>query len=127
MTEEDPPEVQRIIDRFAPNWPPIIEVSSGWFPLLVELDQILASLAPDYNVQQIKSKFGSLSFHASPSEDPYDYNEEFHEAIRAAEWRSIKTCEECGAPAKQYVIRMWVMTLCDQHLHEAIDVDPDVP
>lgn len=127
MTEVFSPELQRIIDRFAPGWPPVLEVAAGWHPLLVELDRTLALIAPDYIVQQVKSKFGSLSIHASPSEDPYEYNEEFHEAIRAAEWRSIETCEVCGAPAKQYVIRLWVSTLCDQHLHEATDLDPDLP
>lgn len=124
MTEVFSPELQRIIDRFAPGWPPVLEVAAGWHPLLVELDHTLALIAPAYIVQQVKSKFGSLSFHASPSEDPYEYNEEFHEAIRAAEWRSIETCEVCGAPAKQYVIRLWVNTLCDQHLHEANEPDP---
>ena len=127
VIQDRPAELQCIVDRFAPGWPPILEVSVGWHRLLIELDQTLAAIAPDYMVKQIKSKFGALSFHAAPSEDPYDFNEAFQEAIRAAEWRSIETCEECGAPAKQYVIRMWVMTLCDQHFQEAIDVDPDVP
>jgi len=125
VTEEHPPELLRIIDRFAPGWPPILDVSVGWHRLLVELDQTLATIAPGYVVHQVKQKFGSLSFHAAPSEDPYDYNEEFQEVIRAAEWRSIETCEECGAPAQQYVIRMWVSTLCKQHRDNVIQLDPD--
>lgn len=119
INENCPSEIHQIIARFAPTWPPVIDVSSGWYPLIMELDQTLASIAPDYVIQQVKSKFGSLSFHASPSADPYEYSEDFQDAIRAAEWRSIETCEACGAPAKQYVIRMWVMTLCDRHASEA--------
>ena len=118
-------DLQRIIDRFAPGWPPILDVSTGWHRLLVELDQTLENIAPRYVVHQVKQKFGSLSFHAVPSEDPYDYNEEFQEAIRAAECRSTETCEECGAPAKQYVIRMWVSTLCTQHRDKFVQLDSD--
>lgn len=124
MHEEYPPELRRIVARFAPGWPPLVDVSAGWHHLLVELDRTLATIAPGYLIHQVKQKFGSLSFYAAPSEDPYDYNEEFQAAIRAAEWRSIETCEECGAPAKQYVIRMWVIALCDRHHDEVVDFDP---
>ncbi len=119
MSEDHPPDLQPLMDRFAADWAPMLDVSPGWYSLLVDLDQTLSSLAPDYVVKQVKSKFGSLSFHAAPSEDPYDYNEEFQQAIRDVEWRSIETCEECGAPAKQYVIRLWVVTLCEEHMRVA--------
>lgn len=92
-----------------------MDVNPGWYTLLERLDASLVEIAPNYRVQQVKSKFGSLSFSARPSDDPYDYNEAFIEAIRAAEWASIELCELCGASAKQYVIRMWVWTLCDEH------------
>ncbi|NYD53584.1 hypothetical protein [Microbacterium pseudoresistens] len=119
VSEDYPPELQPLIERFAPDWPPILQVSVGWYPLLVELDRTLSALVPDYVVKQIKSKFGALRFHAAPSEDPYDYNEAFKEAISDAEWRSIETCEECGAPANQYVVRLWVVTLCEEHMRLA--------
>ncbi|MCK8476034.1 hypothetical protein [Microbacterium aurugineum] len=115
---ECPPELRRLVDRFAPGWPPILEVSPGWYPLLARLDTRLSAIAPGYVLQQCKSKFGSLSFYASPSDDPSDYNEEFNETIRAAEWESIETCEECGADGAQYVIHLWVSTLCPEH-HKA--------
>lgn len=118
MNEEYPPAIQRIIERIDPGWPDSVDVSLGWYPLLERLDVTLTELAPDYRVQQVKTKFGSLSFYASPSDDPYDYNEAFNDAIRAAEWASIEVCEDCGAPAKRYVIRMWVWTVCDEHADE---------
>lgn len=118
MNEEYPPAIQRIIARIDPGWPESIDVNPGWYPLLERLDLTLTELAPDYCVQQVKTKFGSLSFSASPSDDPYDYNDAFNDAIRAAEWASIEMCEACGAPAKQYVICMWVWTVCDEHADE---------
>lgn len=118
MNDEYPPSIRKIVERIDPGWPPTIDVNTGWFSLLERLDATLAELAPNYRVQQVKSKFGSLSFSASPSDDPYDYNEAFNEAIRAAEWASIEVCEVCGAPAKQYAIRMWVWTVCNKHADE---------
>ncbi|MBS1895821.1 MAG: hypothetical protein JSS88_00300 [Actinobacteria bacterium] len=112
---EYPPDVQRLIDRIAPGWPPILDVSPGWYPLLARLDAHLSTIAPAYVLQQCKSKFGSLSFYASPSDDVSDYDEEFNATIRAAEWESIETCEECGAPGAQYVINLWVSVLCPEH------------
>lgn len=118
MVTESPAGIERIIARIAPEWPDTIEVAAGWYPLLVELDAQLAALAPDYIIYQVKAKFGSLSFYAQPSDDVYDYNQVFQETIRAAEWKSIETCEECGQPARQYTIRMWTWTLCAAHAAE---------
>lgn len=120
-----PPELAHLMERFAAGWPPILEVSAGWYSLLVDLDRSLATIAPGYVVTQIKSKFGSLRFYAEPSEDPYAYSEEFQEAIGAAERRSSETCEECGAPAGQYAIGMWVSTLCQRHRDELMTLDPN--
>lgn len=110
-----PSEMRRLVDRIAPAWPAVLDVSPGWYPLLARLDTRLSAIAPGYVLQQCKSKFGSLSFYAAPSDDPSDYNEEFNETIRAAEWESIETCEECGADGAQYVINLWVSTLCPEH------------
>lgn len=118
MNDEYPPAIQKMVARIDPGWPSLIDVNPGWFPLLERLDVTLAELAPNYRVQQVKSKFGSLSFSASPSNDPYDYNEAFNDAIRTVEWASIEVCEICGAQARQYVIRMWVWTVCDKHADE---------
>lgn len=114
MTDQSP-ALRPLLARFEPSWPAVLEVGAGWHPLLVELDEALSRLAPRYVVQQVKSKFGSLSFYATPSPDPYHYDEDFQQAIRAAEWRSIEICEECGAPAGQYTMQLWVWTLCADH------------
>jgi len=115
MTEENRPELQRILARIAPGWPEVIEVNPGWFPLLEHLDEKLAQIAPDYVVLQCKSKFGSLSFYAQPSADPEVHIESFTETIRAAEWESTRLCELCGSPARQYTIHLWSWTLCSEH------------
>jgi hypothetical protein len=118
-------EIQPIIARIEPGWPETIEVGPGWYPLLSRLDERLSVIAPGYVVQQVKAKFGALSFFARPSEDVYDYNEEFCDAILAAEWESTTTCEECGAPARTYTIRMWVWALCKPHARAKAEIPAD--
>ncbi|WP_036331034.1 MULTISPECIES: hypothetical protein [unclassified Microbacterium] len=119
MTDEFPPELQGLVKRIAPGWPELLEVGVGWHPLLARLDATLSVIAPRYVVQQVKSKFGTLSFYADPTSDPSTFDEAFTDAIRAAEWKSTVICEVCGSPARQYVIRMWVSTLCPVHAGEA--------
>ncbi|GAA2933877.1 hypothetical protein GCM10010458_16530 [Microbacterium luteolum] len=115
MTEDYPSELHGLLKRIAPGWPELLEVGAGWYPLLARLDATLSVIAPNYVVQQVKSKFGALCFYADPSDDSSHFDEAFTAAVRAAEWESTETCEACGAPARQYVIRMWVSTLCQPH------------
>lgn len=42
---------------------------------------------------------------------------EFVEAIRATEWESNRTCEECGEPGGEYIIHLWGWTLCSSHAY----------
>lgn len=127
MPEDYPQQVQGIIKRIARGWPEVLEVGVGWYPLLERLDARLSVIAPHYVVQQAKSKFGALSFYAAPSVDPSVFDQAFVDAIRAAEWESVKTCEACGDPARQYVIKMWVSTLCHGHAKEAREAAPEPP
>ncbi len=115
MTDGHDTELQPILARFEDGWPELVDVGPGWHRLLIELDAQLSELDSGYRVQQVKTKFGSLSFYARASNEPGEYNEEFHETIRAAEGESINRCEECGSPARTYTIQMWVWTLCEAH------------
>ncbi|MBN9159220.1 MULTISPECIES: hypothetical protein [unclassified Microbacterium] len=125
MTTQEPEEIRGLIARIAPGWSPTIDVGTGWYPLLAQLDRRLAAIAPRYIIHQVKSKFGALSFYAQPSDDPYHYDDAFRDAITAAEWESTRTCEECAAPARTYTIGMWVWTLCEVHASAKRGSDPN--
>lgn len=118
-TDQLPDNLRPLMARFDPSCPELLEVGPGWFPLLARLDARLVAIAPGYRVQQVKSKFGALCFYARPSDDVYALDPAFDEAIRAAEWESTETCEDCGAPgAGCYTIRLWSWTLCPEHARE---------
>lgn len=89
------------------------DVGPGWRPLLVELDAELLTTWPNYRITQVKEKFGTLRFYASPHPGPSTEGwAQFDATIRKYEERSATICEQCGAPG---TLRdgPWVKTHCD--------------
>lgn len=114
MTDLGPSAIPELTARIAPGWSTELEVGPGWSDLLTRLNRDLAAIAPEYVIEQCKSKFGGLRFYARASEDnlnPF----EFDERIRDAEAESEAICEECGSPAAPVTVRGWVWTLCNRH------------
>ncbi len=102
----------RIMRRIPPNWGRWISCDRGWYPILVELDQALAELDPNYELHQAKEKFGTLRYytHTALGDEVQD---RMWALIRAAETRSETACELCGAPGTRHVNgRAWLKTLC---------------
>ncbi len=81
-------------------------VGPGWNNIIYDLNKKLEAEKPDYQICQIKEKFGGLRFYTD--ELPYSG----WEHISEAEKLSLKTCEECGRPGKIWNRRGWVRTLC---------------
>ena len=78
-------------------------VGPGWHHIIRRLYQN----KPDgVIVQQVKEKFGTLSFYTGPAP------EEYHQMIREAENESAKICETCGNPGTLTSIRGWMRTIC---------------
>lgn len=87
-----------------------ITVGKGWAPIVLDADAELAELDPDYEIYQVKEKFGGLRFYCSLGSD------ESSEIIARAEARAARTCEDCGSvrDVSTVLIRGWVRTLCGQ-------------
>lgn len=86
----------------------------GWWPLLQELHDEMVLVDPDYRIDQIKEKFGTLRAYLSYETDDPVLGEAADEAVSRAERRSGVTCERCGGPG---ALRDdgWLLTLCDEH------------
>lgn len=79
--------LERIKNRIPPGWGRWISCGPGWYALLVKLDEDLSALVPDYEVHQVKEKYGTLRFyvgfpHIEPecclvlkTKDPRPYDE----------------------------------------------------
>lgn len=94
-----------------------LECSDGWFDLIWDLcDSIKKTIESkgidNFEVIQVKEKFGGLRFYCDNS------TEEIDQLIRAAENKSYVTCEVCGQPGK-FRTGGWVKTLCDVHAKDS--------
>lgn len=108
--------VERLISRLPddPMYPRyMVSLPRGWADLVDELDRTLAEAKPNYELGQVKEKFGGLRFYTNEVGDDW-FREVGYGLIRDAEAKSFEICDECGEPGK---LREggWVRTLCDKH------------
>lgn len=84
-----------LLARFPEGAIKTIDCGRGWWPLLLELDQKLAEINPDYVIFQVKEKFATLRYHAAlGASDPSDGGA--RPLIVAAMEKAARTCSECG-------------------------------
>jgi len=83
------------------------ECGDGWFNLIWDLCEKIEPLVDkDFNVFQVKEKFGGLRFYVSSTTD------EVFNLIEEAEGKSYKICEKCGKPSKVINKNGWLTTKC---------------
>ena len=113
-----------ILARIPDGWGRWISCSRGWYPLLVELDEQVRALLPNYVIHQVKEKFGGLRYYWEPGEEVRDPGGEaavggeaivgreavvaererrielVQQLVASAERRAGVTCELCGAAGR---------------------------
>lgn len=55
--------LRKIMSRIPDGWGRWISCDKGWYALICELDEKLADICPDYEVHQVKEKFGTLRYY----------------------------------------------------------------
>lgn len=55
--------ITNILRRIPDGWGRWISCDKGWYPLIVALDKELAAICPDYELHQVKEKFGTLRYY----------------------------------------------------------------
>lgn len=98
------------------RYPGMIYPPFGWVELVLNLDAELSHVVPDYEIAQVKEKFGGLRFYIEsfgiPRDDPrYDIAREL---IREAEEQSFHICQVCGEPG-EINTDGWHRVLCEVH------------
>lgn len=103
-------------------------VGEGWRPLIEQLHKDLLALDLDYDLLQIKEKFGGLRYYIqmSDTKSVYDAQEAL---IAEAERKSEETCEFCGEPGKPRNTggSTWIKTTCDTHHQERMEREALMP
>lgn len=92
------------------------DVGPGWAALLTMLHAELAEILPDYELVQVKEKFGGLRVYINHPEGIAPFHHPAYYLINRYEILSMRTCEYCG---KQGVNEQgpssWFKTLCEVH------------
>ena len=104
--------LRRLLERIPDGWGPWISCGPGWYPILARIEERLSDLDPDYGVNQIKEKFGTLRFYWEG--DILDGDA----IVDEAEAESARTCELCGSHGSLRTKAGWlaedsVRRLCD--------------
>uniref|UniRef100_UPI003F5895E4 hypothetical protein n=1 Tax=Mycolicibacterium obuense TaxID=1807 RepID=UPI003F5895E4 len=106
-------QIERILQRIPTRWGRSLDVDAGWYALIIDTDNQLARINPDYVVHQIKEKFGTLRYYYAPSDG--DATGALQDAMDAvideAERKSANICERCGQPGTLQK-HGWFKTLC---------------
>lgn len=116
--------LRKILGRIPDGWGRWISCDKGWYPIVVELDEQLSRIAPDYAVHQVKEKFGGLRYYYSLNQGQAEEGDEraaraerlsrlAEQVVSQAERQAAKTCETCGAEG--VLCRTpgrWYKTLC---------------
>lgn len=83
------------------------ECEDGWFDIIWDLSEKIEPFASDdFNVFQVKEKFGGLRFYTD------GYTDEISAFIREAENKAENTCERCGKPSKIKSKNGWMSNIC---------------
>ena len=103
---------QKLISRIPKPWGRYISCQEGWYKILGELDDKLSYLDPDYQINQVKEKFGTLRFYFETTKDSL-IRDIMHDCIDAATYASTYTCEYCGSHLGKLQESSWLKTACD--------------
>jgi hypothetical protein len=112
--------LSKIMDRIPDGWGRWISHGKGWYKIICETDEMLSYIDPDYEIHQVKEKFGTLRFYYQSNTYSYDSIQVkvMDALVGRAEQRSSMTCESCGAwqgmedTVKLQTSRYYVRTLC---------------
>jgi len=84
-------------------------IPAGWRNLLQSLIDDLQAIDPALNIVRVKEKFGRLRVQLAQIDD------RALSIIRAAEHRSLETCQFCGAAGTLMIQRGVYATVCPDH------------
>lgn len=98
-----------------------LDIDIGWYDLVEEAIDRARAVCPDFQLMQVKEKFGGLRIYAT------NISDEAHEILADAEARSFKICEKCGAAGVNgRTDTGWIKTFCQKHGAEESGWKPGV-
>lgn len=87
-------DLEPVLDRIDPTFGRHIDCGPGWFSIIMDLHKDLVAIDPDYQIYQIKEKFGGLRFYFRASSP--DLHASLMRYVNLHEERSRDRCELTG-------------------------------
>lgn len=109
VTDDQVDDILEIMNRIPVGWGRWISCDPGWYDLLIDLNRQLAEIDPDYELHQVKEKFGGLRYYISSNTAQW---EEMQALIHEYERLSYTICETCGGDGENYTDHGWLLTRC---------------
>jgi hypothetical protein len=91
------------------------DIGPGWIPIIVELDKALAEITPNYELVQVKEKFGGLRYYIDAGDVNKDNYDAVYALIGSAEKTAAVTCDECGEAGSMIKTGSWYHISCGNH------------
>jgi hypothetical protein len=89
-------EIEELKKKIAPEYWKSIDVDEGWYQLIIDCDKELIAIDPNYQIFQVKQKFGGLRYYFQPSQS--DTSVAMREVVAKYEDIASKTCSATGGP-----------------------------
>lgn len=108
-------DAELLRQKLEPHWSeaPVrrsADIGKGWMPLVSDLVDALVDTGKDFEIVQIKEKFGMLRFYANYKRI-YDGRCQISNIVQAYENGSTFICENCGSYGRPRR-KGWIKTLC---------------
>lgn len=113
--EEIAEQIADIKNRFAPGWIGQYSSPEGWDELVAELNLRMREIDPDYELNQVKEKFGGLRYYFT-STLTGEQRQKLNALAHTAEAASLSICQVCGKHGAKQTTRGWVATLCPEDM-----------
>ena len=106
-------QIEALKNKFLPNYYKSVDVDEGWYQIVVDCDNLLTEIDPNYQIAQIKQKFGGLRYYFQPSDvNNGELYVKMNSVVLAYEKIASITCEATGKPGVLMKSKGgWVKTL----------------
>ena len=92
-------QIEALKKKIVPEYWKSIDVDEGWYQIVVDCDNLLTEIDPDYQIAQIKQKFGGLRYYFQPSDvNNGELYVKMNAVVLAYEKIASMTCEATGKP-----------------------------
>jgi hypothetical protein len=89
------------------------DAPDGWKEIILAADQMLAHVDPDYQIHQVKEKYGTLRYYYATTA-PGIANDIMRTIAKWAEMSSAYVCQRCGGPEAELTRTSLYETLCEE-------------